>query len=317
MSVLCSIPLINALLNSCAPPMPLATGYVEGEYALIAPVETARIEQVSVRRGDRFAAGTALASMERKDADIAVAEAVAALAQAQSQLADLRLGKRREEIAMIEAGLNSAKAEQAEAERKARRAGDLARRGIAAQADLDAAQTAVELTAAKVAELQANLAVARLPARPDQIAAAQAAVDRAQAALSSAQWRLENRTLKALTPGTVSDILRETGEVAGPQAPVLTVLPDGAVKLKLYVPEPALANVNPGVRLRVNCDACGDGMTATVSYVSPDPEFTPPVIYSLENRQKLVYLIEARPDDGSAALKPGQIVDVALDSAAK
>lgn len=316
MSFLCSIPVISALLSGCAPAQPFATGYVEGEYVLIAPVETARIEAVSVRRGDRFAAGAALASMERTDADIAVAQAVAALAQAQSQLADLQLGKRREEIAMIEAGLNSAKAEQAEAERKARRASDLVKRGIAAQADLDAASTAVELTLAKVAELTANLAVAKLPARPDQIAAAQAAMDQAKAALESAQWRLANRTLKSPAAGTVSDIVRESGEVAGPQAPVLTVLPDGAVKLKLYVPEPALAQVTVGARLRVNCDGCGDGLTATVSYIAPDPEFTPPVIYSLENRQKLVYLIEARPDADAASLMPGQIVDVALDAAA-
>jgi HlyD family secretion protein len=315
MSGFCSIPVLSALIASCNPPPPLATGYVEGEYVLIAPVELARIDAVSVRRGDRFAAGQALVSMERRDAEIAVAQSVAALAQAQSQLADLRLGKRREEIAMVEAALNSALAQHAEAERKARRAGDLARRGIAAQADLDTASTAVELASAKVAELEANLAVANLPARPDQIAAAEAAKKQAEAALETAQWRLANRTLTAPSAGAVSDILREAGEVAGPQAPVLTVLPDGAVKLKLYVGEPSLATIDVGTQLRINCDGCGDAITATVSYVASDPEFTPPVIYSLENRQKLVYLVEARPDKDATALKPGQIVDVELETA--
>jgi HlyD family secretion protein len=315
MSVFCSIPVLGALIASCDPPPPLATGYVEGEYLLIAPVETARIETVSVRRGDRFAAGAALAKMERKDADIAVAQAIAALAQANSQLADLRIGKRPEEIAMVEAALNSALAQHAEAERKAKRAGDLARRGIAAQADLDTASTAVELASAKVAELEANLAVANLPARPDQIAAAEAARKQAEAALETAQWRLANRTLSAPSAGTVSDILREAGEVAGPQAPVLTVLPDGAVKLKLYVSELSIAVLATGTKLKVRCDGCGDGLTATVNYIASDPEFTPPVIYSLENRQKLVYLVEARPDRDATALKPGQIVDVELETA--
>ena len=93
---------------------------------------------------------------------------------------------------------------------------------------------------------------------------------------------------------------------------MLSVLPDGAFKLRVYVPETALSSIRVGAGLMVRCDGCGEGMRATVSYISPDPEFTPPVIYSLENRQKLVYLVEARPDDDAWALTPGQIVDVDL-----
>ena len=86
---------------------------------------------------------------------------------------------------------------------------------------------------------------------------------------------------------------------------------DGAVKLRLYVPEAGLSSIAPGTVLNVNCDGCA-GATATVTYVSDAPEFTPPVIYSLQNRQKLLYLVEARPDAGTRALNPGQIVDVDL-----
>ena len=85
----------------------------------------------------------------------------------------------------------------------------------------------------------------------------------------------------------------------------------GAVKLRLFVPEAEIASVALGAVLHDNCDGCA-AATARVTYVSDAPEFTPPVIYSLQNRQKLVYLIEARPDAGAAALKPGQIVDVDL-----
>ena len=317
MSMLCAIPVVSAFLNVCAAPEPLATGYVEGDYVLIAPVETARIEKLGVARGDHFAAGQPLVELERQDAEIAVAQAKAGLAQAASQLADLKQGKRAEEIAMIEASLNSAKAQSTEAERKLTRAADLKTRGIASQADLDSASTNAELASAKVAELEANLAVAKLPARADQIKAAEAALEQAQAAMENAQWRLENRVLTAPSDGAVSDIVRNAGEVAGPQAPVLTVLPDGAVKLKLYVPEKDRSSLAPGSHLAVRCDGCGNGLTATVSYVAPDPEFTPPVIYSLENRQTLVYLVEARPDAGQSVLQPGQIVDVVLSGDAQ
>lgn len=310
---LCSLPLLSALAFMCGGPGPLAVGYVEGEYVLVAPIETAQIVDLAVRRGDQITAGQPLGRLERRDAEIAVAQAEAALTQAESQLANLQQGRRPEEIASIEAALSSARAQAEESGRVMQRQQDLLARGISTQATFDSASTSVELARAKVAELEANLAVARLPARENEIKAAEAAVGQAKAVLENAEWRLARRTLSIPQSGVVSDIIRNTGEVAGPQAPVLSVLPDGAVKLKLYVPEFALSSLSVGARLTVRCDGCGDGMRATVSYISSDPEFTPPVIYSLETRQKLVYLIEARPEDGAWALAPGQIVDVALD----
>jgi len=153
--------------------------------------------------------------------------------------------------------------------------------------------------------------VARLPARPQTIAQAEAAVRAAEAALSLAKWNYEQRTLTLSEPVTVFDVIRREGEIAGPSAPVLSVLGDGAVKLRLYVPETAISGITIGEVLEVFCDGCADDLTAHITYIADEPEFTPPVIYSLENRQKLVYLIEARPTEGQA-LKPGQIVDVAL-----
>ncbi len=308
----CALPLLASLFSACDPPPPLAVGYVEGEYVLIAPIETARVRSVDVRRGDYVEADQTLATMQRRDAEIAVTEARAALAQAVSRLANLRRGKRSKEIAMVAAELVAAKAQAAEAKRVLARKRDLLERQIAPQASFDTAATAVERADAAVEELKAGLAVARLPGRPDEIKAAEAAVKQMQAALEGAEWRLENRTLSAPDPGRIYDIIRNPGEVAGPQAPVLSMLPDGAVKLRLFLPEPALRGISPGTRLDVRCDGCGDGLTATVTYVAPNPEFTPPVIYSLTNRQKLVYLVEARPDSPARPLNPGQIVDVAL-----
>lgn len=315
MEFLCAVPIIGGLLAPCVPPPPLAAGYVEGEYVLIAPIETARLDKVNVARGDRVKAGEPLAEMDKRDAEIAVAQAKANLAQAQSQLANLQQGKRPEEIAAIEASLNSARAQAEEAQRVLQRRADLLDRGIAAQASYDDAQTALSVAKAKVAELEANLAVARLPARQNEIEAAKAVKEQAAAALENAEWRLDNRVLTSPRDAAVFDIIRRPGEVAGPQAPVLSVLPDNALKLKLYVGETAVSRLKVGMSLNVHCDGCPQGMTATISYVATDPEFTPPVIYSLQNRQKLVYLIEADPDRNAPSLKPGQIVDVTLPEA--
>jgi HlyD family secretion protein len=316
-SFLCAIPLIAGLLSACPVSEDLAVGYAEGEFVLAAPIETAQITSVAVRRGDRVEAGKPLVELEKRDAEIAVAQARASLAQAQSNLANLRQGRRPEEIAAIQASLESARAQADQAARTYDRQSDLLERGIATQATFETAETSLELARAKVAELQANLAVAQLPARKDEIAAANAQVEQARAALEQAEWRLAQRSVSVPVNGIVYDIVRNPGEVAGPQAPVLSVLPDGAVKLKLYVSESALSSLALGDELTVRCDGCAADTRAEISYISPDPEFTPPVIYSLENRQKLVYLVEARPEADDAALKPGQIVDVDLQSASR
>lgn len=308
---LCFLPLLSSLLATCAPPMPLATGYVEGEYVQIAAVATAQVNALSVRSGDRVAAGDPMVDLERQDAEIALAQAEAALSRTQSQLANLRRGKRPEEIRVIEAALASAKAQAGEAQRVADRLIGLAGRGVATETQRDDAATAAQVAQARVAEIDANLAVARLPAREDEIAAAEAALREATAARDHARWQLDKRSLSAPSPGIVTDILRRPGEIATAGQPILSLLPDDAIRLRLYLPEAALSRVAVGTALSVHCDGCATGLAATVSYIADGPEFTPPVIYSVESRQKLVYLVEAEPAPGSR-LKPGQIVDVDL-----
>jgi HlyD family secretion protein len=310
---LCSFGLIAASFTACGGDTVRIAGYVEGEYVRLGPIDTARIERIDVRRGDRVEAGKVVAALERTDAENTVRESEARLVQTQAQLDNLKIGRRPEEIAVIEANLASARAQQREAERALDRRQDLLRRGVSTQADFDQAETARDVAAASVRQNAANLDVARLAARPDEIKASENAVEQAKAALAQARWRLSQRQLVAPSAGRISDVLRRVGELAGPSAPVLLMLPDGAAKLMLYVPEIRISGVTPGMRLDVRCDGCAPGLTATVTYVSPEPEFTPPVIYSAQTRQKLVYLVEARPDGGpQSALQPGQIVDATL-----
>jgi HlyD family secretion protein len=316
MSFICSIPLITNLVSSCLAPPPLAVGYVEGEHVLLAPVEVASVQTLAVKRGDKVFPGMVLATLEDADAKIAVADAAAALAQAEAQLANLKEGRRPEEIGVLEAARNSAVAESAENQRIVVRLSGLSKRGISSAADLDTATTKLDLSRAKVAQAEANLAVARLPARENEIRAAGQQVMRAKAAQQQAAWRLSKRVIKAPDIGEINDIIRDPGDTAGPAAPVLAFLPQDAVKLKLYFAEEDHVRLTPGTLLDVHCDGCPQGLQASISYVSANPEFTPPVIYSLENRQKLVYLVEAREAGTRRLLRPGQIVDVSFSDAA-
>ena len=308
MDFLCSLPVIAGLMGNCLPP-PLATGYVEGEYVLLAPVETGRIDLLLKKRGDRIAQNEVLVRMESSDAEIALRQAEAALEQAEAQLENLKLGKRPEELAAIEATVQSATAEEALAKRSFDRQSQLAERGINAKADLDLATAALQTAEAKVNQTRADLAVARLPARPKEIDAASAQVKQAQQQLADARWRLDEKTLTVPVDGVVEDVVRRQGEIAGPSQPVLSILPDGAVKVRLYVGEEHISQLSLGTSINIRCDGCPGDLKAVITYIADGPEFTPPVIYSLENRQKLVYLIEARPATDSNALKPGLIVD--------
>ena len=309
MSFLCSLPVIANLIAGCAQVMPMATGYVEGEHVLLSPVEVSTVSSIAVKRGDHVVAGAVLAVLEDSDAKIAVSSATALLAQAKSQLADLKQGRRPEELAVLEAARSSAAAQLTEAERASQRVSSLSKRGIATTADFDTANTQLDLARAQLAQSEANLAVAKLPARENSILAAQHQVEVAAAALEQANWRLSKRVIRAPASGEISDLILNAGDTASPSSPVLAMLPDGAVKLKLYFPEPLRALLEPGTPLSVKCDNCPADLKATVSFVSNEPEFTPPVIYSLENRQKLVFLVEAKETGGKGILKPGQIVD--------
>lgn len=311
MSVICALPLI-ARLASCAAPETLAVGYVEGEYVNLAPVAAARLVEVTPRQGDRVEAGETVAWQERTDAEIVLAEAEAARDQAEAELANLREGSRPEEIAVTEASLAAAQVRLSEAERQAERQTALADRGVVAQAALDAIVAARDTAQADVAQLRAQLAVERLPARAQVVKAAEGRLRSAEAAVRNAAWQLGQRSLVAPAAGEITDVFLRAGEIAGPAAPAVSLLPDGAWKLVVFVGETAFAGIAPGDTLAVRCDGCPEGLRATVSYVSDEPEFTPPVIYSVENRQKLVYRVEARPAGRDITLRPGQIVDVSL-----
>ncbi len=176
---------------------------------------------------------------------------------------------------------------------------------------VDEARAARDRDQAHVAELQAELETARLGARADEIEAAEAEVTAARAQLAQAEWRLDELSQAAPKAGLVFDTLYRPGEWVAAGAPVVSLLPPENVKVRFFVPEPRLGAIAVGDVVQVRCDACAPDLSATISYISPDAEYTPPVIYSREMRAKLVYLVEARPRQPTA-LRPGQPVDVTL-----
>lgn len=298
------------LLAGCdQPPSTGLLGYVEADYIYAASVSSGRIIEVAVKRGDTVTAGTRLFTLDATDETAKRDQAAAARDDANAKLADLLKGERPEELSIIQAQLDAARASMTLSVPRVERRRTMVKSNIVGVEEVDQAESALLADRGHIAEYTARLAAAKLPARADQITAAERAVAEAEAALASAQWALDQRQVVAAADGRIEDVYFRIGEEANAGAAVLQLLPPPNLKLRLYVPEPQLGRYKMGEKLAIACDGCAQGQTATISFIATTAEFTPPVIYSRESRAKLVYLIEARPDDTAQPWHPGQPIE--------
>lgn len=289
-------------------------GYAEGEYVRVAVPEAGILEALYVERGAMVAVGDPLFALERARESAVRDEAAARVAQARAELDNLSTGSRASEIAMLEAELDGARAELHLARTHLGRQQELEQREFASTRSLDEARTGVNRWAARVAEIEAHVETALLGGRTDEVIAAQAAVAAGEAVLAQAIWHIERRTPEAVSAARVEDTLYRPGEFVPAGRPVVTLLPPENVLVRFFVPEPELGAVQYGQAVILRCDGCPDEIPGHVTFIANEAEFTPPVIYSSDSRAKLVFLVEAHPDDlnSGLTLHPGQPIDVEL-----
>ena len=304
-----------ALLAGCGRgPTGRFQGYLEGEFVYIGAPLAGTLTTLAVSRGAEVTADQLLFELEHEAETAALREAEHRVAQAQARLADLQKGRRPSELASMEAQLQRAQANLALSTLDLRRREQLREGNVIAPEELDAAKSRREADQAQVAALEADLTTARLGARADEITAAQADVEAALAAQVRAQWAVTQKRQAAPTNAVVQDTLYRPGEFVPAGNPVVVLLPPTNVRVRFFVPQVELVSVRPGRGVMVTLDGYTNAIPATVNYVSPQAEFTPPVIYSQENRAKFVFMVEAtfRPGD-APALRPGQPADVRLN----
>jgi HlyD family secretion protein len=287
-------------------------GYVEAEYVRVSAPLAGTLLQLAVERGSDVAPGAPLFTLESEQERSARAEAEARVVQAQAVLANLEKARRPPEIAAVRAQLAQAQASLRQSEADLARTQKLVADRFLPPQKRDEALAARDRDRARVAELTQQVQIANLPARSDEIAGATAEVKAATDALAQAQWRLAQKSQAAPVAARVSDTLYRPGEWVAAGAPVVSLLPPGNVKIRFYVPEALMGTLRLGDAVTVRCDGCGGDIAAKLRFIAPQAEFTPPVIYSRENRSNLVFLVEARPDAPNAALHPGLPVEVTL-----
>jgi HlyD family secretion protein len=237
--------LVALALAACNSSGETFQGWVEADLVFVGPDEAGRVETLSVREGDRVAAGAPLFTV---DAD--------------QQKADVLSGE----------------ATLANMQQSFRRAEELLKNRTGTQKDFDAAQ---------------------------------AALRDAEARLNWAKTRLARRNVASPAAGSIQQVYYRPGEVVAAGRPIVALLPPGNLKVRFYLPEAMLPKLSAGDPVKVSCDGCAPDLTARVSFISRASEYTPPVIYSLDERAKLVFLIEALPERPDA-LRVGQPLSVVI-----
>lgn len=277
------------------------TGYVAADTVYMAAPVSGEVARMFVERGQEVEAETPLFSLDTVTLD-------AQLAQVEADIGEFhaRVAYADAYVARAQDALDIAQTEVDRTAQDLRRYQDIweKRPGAVSPLTMDHVRLA-----ATSAAMQRNAAAKELDG-----ARANVVVARSQAERALAQKTILQRSRAELAPrspvqGRIEDILVQQGEWATANKPVVSIVPYGQTRVRFYVAEKDLASYPPGTRLTLAWSGAAKPMGATVNYIAPTAEFTPPVIYSLETRDKLVFRIEALPDE-PRLLRPGQPLDI-------
>ncbi len=285
--------LVFASLAACAPAAApnTASGYVETELLYISAQESGAVAELYAREGDKVAAGAPLFRLDTEKSDLA-----AASARLEADAAGSRAG----DGGSLDRAVAEAAAQYDVARRNYARSSGLGKDGYETKERVDRDRAERDAAAARLARVKAE--------RDDALKQANAM--RAEA--DRMARRAADRTVTAPSAGVIERVYRRPGEVAAAGEPVVALLAPGAVKLRFYAPEPKLSSLSVGGLVSYACDGCPEGLKAKITYIAAEPQFTPPVIYSTKEREKLVFLVEARPEPGAPPLAKGLPVTAAL-----
>lgn len=318
--------LAGVMKQDSAAPTRQVVGYVEGDYRYLAAPYSGWLKSVPVNLGDRVQSGQ-MAFNYRSDAEqLAVNQANAQLQSQIAQSKNLTTGARPVELTSLEAQLKSAQAQLQLAKQTLSRYQQLQRSGAVAQVQVDEMVAQVKSAQANVDSIQGQIRAANLPAREQALNAAIATSKAAQAALEKAQWQLGQLNVNSDLTGEVSQVYYHTGEYVTQGQPIVQILPDNHKKVIFYVAQELLSTLKIGQTIRVQPVTTPASLhpeaTATIRYISPQASYTPPVIYSNENANKLTFRIEATlnppatqaktASNSTVALQVGQPVQVAF-----
>lgn len=291
-------------------------GYIEADITTVASPVGGTVVDLKVKEGQSIKSGEDLYKLESTREKAQLAEAEARKAQAESQTANLSKGARKAELDSLRAKLRYTKAQLALAQTQLKKTETLVKKGFVAEAQLDADRTSVQLAQAQVEDARAALRIAKQGARTDEQAAAAAMTDAARAGVEQVQWLLQQKQITAPIEGVVQEIFIRTGEFAQSGAAVLSVLQKDSLRVRFFVPTDLRPRFMPGSTFSVEVSGCDKPLTARITRVSARPEYTNPLMFGPELRERLSFLTEGRLEAlGSCSVPPGTPVGVVIPKA--
>lgn len=300
------------LLCACGNDTDVFNGYVEGDFLYLTPTTDGLLQKLSVKRGDRVKAGQELFSLDTTLLSIAHAKAKADLKIAKSTLSDLSKGQRPEELQIIARKKAQAEAALINAEKDYQRYLKLADSKYGSVSSLENATETYETAKAKLEELEAEMNTAKLGARSDQIEGAKASVDRARQDVTETAKNLKDASPNAPADGIVQDTFFNVSEFVKAGEPVVSLLLPEKIKIRFFLSHKDLTRISIGQKVLITYDGQPQPLDGTISFISANAEYTPPVVFSQESREKLVFMVEATPAQWDGKLRPGLAVDVTI-----
>lgn len=306
------IGLLCLLEVGCSDTSHAFTGYVEGEFIQVSVPKGGIIDEIFVEKGQEVAIGTPLFAVETERLTSLIKAKEEALLKAESNYRNLTKGRRPEEIAVLETQQKQAEIALKLAESDFSRRKKLAEEKYISESEFEHYESRYQENIQRLNESLQNIKVAMLGAREDEIQAARHAVEMASEDLVQAKKDYADAHRISPKSGVVDDVYFRVGEQVAPSVPILSILPPENRKVRFFVPQATLPQIKIGQKVYVNVDGKEEKMPASIVYISPNTEYTPPVIYSVESRQKLVFLVEALLEDKSIILPVGLPLTVYL-----
>ena len=290
-----------------------ASGTIEAIEVNVASKVAGELLELDVREGTRVKPGDKLAAVDHATLDIQLRQAEAGVRLAEAQLALLVKGARAEDIRQAEAALKQAEAFLTVAEDDARRMRELAKTGSVTPKQRDDAEARLTVASAQRHAAAEALNKVRTLARPEEIRAAEARLAQAVAAADLLKKMIADCTITAPAGGIVTHKAVEAGELVTAGATVVTLVELDSVYVMIYVTEKELGRVRLGDAAEVNIDAFPDkAFAGTITYISPEAEFTPKNVQTKEDRVKLVFGVKVEIENREGLLKPGLPADAVI-----
>jgi HlyD family secretion protein len=294
-----------------------ASGTLEATEVVVASKVAGQIMELRFEEGSQMKAGDVLAVLDHETADLQLKQAQAGVDLAESQLRLLLNGAREEDIRQAEEALAQAEADCKPAEADFSRMTALLARASVTKKQVEDAQARLTVARARTASACAALKKIRSWARPEDLQAARARTAQARAAVDIWAKAVSDAVVTAPLSGTVTRKPVEVGELAGVSTPLAVITNRDRIHVMLYLNEIEIGRVRLGGDADLAVDACpGRVFKGTITYLSPEAEFTPKNVQTREDRVKLVFGVKIELDNPDGLLKPGMYADAALMPAA-